>query len=322
MINAIGGYFSLELPMLEEFHKNGIRLNSGRNCLEYILLSRNYIKIYIPYYTCDAIIETIQKIDVKYEFYHVNIQLEISERINLFPDEALLYTNYFGLKQLYVEKLAIEFGNQLIIDNTQAFFDMPIEKVDTFNSCRKFFGVPDGAYLFTEVVLKENMKEAVSHNRMTSLLERIDLSPEDGFSDYQREEGLFSNMPLYRMSKLTRRLMQSIDYEKVVSRRKINYNILCTALEDTNIIRLPKEKEAVPMVYPYFCQKRNLRQYLIDNRVYVACYWQSVLHRINIYDVEYSLVNDITPLPIDQRYSEIDMYRIVELIKAFVNDGA
>ena len=56
MEKAIGGYFELELPLKEEFHKDALRLNSGKNCLEYILRARQYKKVYIPYYTCDVVL--------------------------------------------------------------------------------------------------------------------------------------------------------------------------------------------------------------------------------------------------------------------------
>ena len=55
-MESIGGYFSLELPKYEEYHKDAIRLNTGRNCLEYILRARRYSKVYIPYYTCEVIL--------------------------------------------------------------------------------------------------------------------------------------------------------------------------------------------------------------------------------------------------------------------------
>ncbi len=32
-MNSIGGYFELELPLREEYHKNAIRFNTGRNAL-------------------------------------------------------------------------------------------------------------------------------------------------------------------------------------------------------------------------------------------------------------------------------------------------
>ena len=63
-MEPIGGYFSLELPHYGEYHKDAIRLNTGRNCLEYILRVRNYKKVYIPYYTCDVVLEPFKKLGI------------------------------------------------------------------------------------------------------------------------------------------------------------------------------------------------------------------------------------------------------------------
>ena len=41
-MKELGGYFELELPKKTEFHKDAVRLNSGRNALEYILLAKSY----------------------------------------------------------------------------------------------------------------------------------------------------------------------------------------------------------------------------------------------------------------------------------------
>ena len=49
---AIGGYFSLELPYNEygEYHRDAIRLNTGRYCLEYVLRVKKYTKIFTILY--------------------------------------------------------------------------------------------------------------------------------------------------------------------------------------------------------------------------------------------------------------------------------
>ena len=96
MLNKpIGGYLSFELPRNEEYHSEALRLNTGRNCLEYILRSRQYRKVYIPYYTCDVVLEPFQKLNVEYEFYHIYINFEIAQEIVLQEGEALLYTTYY-----------------------------------------------------------------------------------------------------------------------------------------------------------------------------------------------------------------------------------
>ena len=225
-MDAIGGYFSLELPLLEEYHKDALRLNTGRNCLEYILRARGYKKVYVPYYTCEVVMEPIKKLDISYEFYYVDIHLEIRDSFTLEQDEALLYTNYYGLKQRYVEYLAQKVGSRLIVDNTQAFYAKPLPGIDTFYTCRKFFGVADGAYLYCDAVLDEEIEQDYSYDRMAHLLKRVDLSAEEGFADFRRVDDGLDNQPIRKMSKLTQRMMQSIDYEAIAKKRKKNYLML------------------------------------------------------------------------------------------------
>ena len=314
-MDAIGGYFSLELPLLEEYHKNAIRLNTGRNCLEYILRARGYKKVYVPYYTCEAVMEPINKLNIPYEFYHIDIHFEIRDRFTLKTDEALLYTNYFGLKQRYVELLAEKMGTRLIVDNTQAFYAQPIQGIDTFYTCRKFFGVADGAYLYTDKLLDEEFVQDESYDRMAHLLKRLDLSAEQGFADFRKVDDGLDNQTIRKMSKLTQRIMQSIDYEAAAKKRRENYQMLHEVLGEDNNLVLSLDKDAVPMVYPYLAPVKGLREKLIEDKVFVARYWPNVLEWTTKDDLEYLLAYQMQPLPVDQRYGKEDMERIIEIVK-------
>ena len=314
-MEAIGGYFSLELPLREEYHKDAIRLNTGRNCLEYILRARGYKKVYVPYYTCEAVMEPINKLGIPYEFYHIDIHFEIRDRFTLKADEALLYTNYFGLKQHYVEQLAEKTGNHLIVDNTQAFYAKPILGIDTIYTCRKFFGVADGAYLYTDKLLDEEFVQDESYDRMAHLLKRIDLSAEQGFADFRKVDDGLDNQPIRRMSKLTQRIMQSIDYEAAAKKRRENYQMLHEVLGEENNLVLPLENNAVPMVYPFLAPIKGLREKLIENKVFVARYWPNVLDWTTKDDFEYLLAYQMQPLPIDQRCNKDNMQKIIEILK-------
>lgn len=313
-MEAIGGYFSLELPQREEYHKNAIRLNTGRNCLEYILRVRGYKKVYVPYYTCEAVMEPINKLGIPYEFYHIDIHFEIRDRFILKEREALLYTNYFGLKQRYVEQLAEKTGSRLIVDNTQAFYAKPIPGIDTFYTCRKFFGVPDGAYLYCDKELDEDIGLDYSYDRVAHLVKRIDLSAEDGFKDFRRVDDSLDNKPIRKMSKLTLRLMQSIDYEMAAQRRRSNFFLLHNALVKENNLELHLEDDAVPMVYPYLVPVEGLREKLIENKIFVARYWPNVLEWAKPDDMDYLLACQMLPLPIDQRYGKDDIHNILEIV--------
>jgi len=313
-MEAIGGYFSLELPLREEYHKDAIRLNTGRNCLEYILRARGYKKVYVPYYTCEAVMEPINKLGIPYEFYHIDIHFEIRDRFTLKADEALLYTNYFGLKQRYVEKLAEKMGKSLIVDNTQSFYAKPIQGIDTFYTCRKFFGVADGAYLYSNKLLDDDFKQDESYDRMAHLLKRIDLSAEQGFADFRKVDDNLDNQPIRKMSKLTQRIMQSIDYNTVAKKRRENFMYLHEILGNYNNLELKLKEDSVPMVYPFLAPIKRLRDKLIENKLFVARYWPNVLEWATEKDIEYLLAFQMQPLPIDQRYGKGDMKRIIDLI--------
>lgn len=314
-MKPIGGYFSLELPYGEEYHKDAIRLNTGRNCLEYILRARGYKKVYLPYYTCEVVLEPFKKLGVSYEFYHIDITLKIRDRFTLKADEALLYVNYYGLKQRYVEQLAEKTGNRLIVDNTQAFYAKPIAGIDTFYTCRKFFGVPDGAYLYTDKRLEVEFEQDLSFERMASLTKRIDLGAEAGYGDFREVTKALVGQPIKRMSNLTQRLMQSIDYTRIAQQRRKNYIQLHSILGNCNTLSLPLEEDAVPMVYPFLTPINGLREKLIEKKVFVARYWPNVLEWATKDDIEYLLAYQMQPLPIDQRYSEENMKRIINILR-------
>lgn len=313
-MEPIGGYFSLELPRYEEFHKDAIKLNTGRNCLEYILKARGYKKVYLPYYTCQVVLEPFKKLGIPYDFYHIDINFEIRDRFILKADEALLYVNYYGLKQRYVEHLAEKNGERLIIDNTQAFYAKPIAGIDSFYTCRKFFGVPDGAYLYTEKKLEEEFEQDLSFNRMASLTKRIDVGVEAGYGDFRETTKALVGQPIRRMSKFTHRMMQGIDYEQIAQKRRANYLQLHAALGVSNTLSLPFEEDAVPMVYPYLTSVKGLREKLIENKIFVARYWPNVLEWTTEKNIEYLITFQMQPLPIDQRYGKEDMNRIITLI--------
>lgn len=318
-MKSIGGYFSLELPhnTFGELYPSAIKLNAARYCLEYILRARGYRKIYIPYYTCDSVLQPIKAVGIEYDFYHIDSKLHIAEKVDVRKNEVLLYTDYYGLMDKYTRKVAYDYYPNVIIDNTQAFFTKPVEHVDTFNTCRKYFGVPDGAYLFTDACLDRDIPQDHSAKRMEALLGRLDSSAEEYFSKFHDMEQSIQESGMKRMSTLTQAMMDSIDYDEVARRRLSNYHRLDSELSKDNELHFSMDYGVIPMVYPYYCHKSGLRKRLIENKIYVAKYWPNVLDWAGAGSVEADLVENLLPLPIDQRYGEDEMDFIIEKIKNF-----
>ena len=313
-MSAIGGYFELELRRGQVYHSEAVALNSARHCLEYILRVRGYRKVYIPYYTCNVVLEPIQRLGIEVARYKIDAKLNPFRCPDLDDGEAFLYTNYFGLKQRAVEELAEKYGSRLIVDNAQAFYAPALPGIDTFYSPRKFFGVPDGGYMYTEMVNLTISEQDKSYHRMSHLLMRIDCGPEKGYESFRQNSHTLIDAPILRMSRLTNRILSTIDYERAREIRLENFSYLHERLKGENSFSFAEYKSSAPMVYPYRSTDCSLRQKLINNKVFVAKYWPGVADIPHCPELEKDLVENLIPLPIDQRYSQIDMERIVDLI--------
>jgi len=313
-MKEIGGYFELELRKGEEYHSKAIALNTGRNALELILITKKYSKVYIPYYTCDVILEPLKKHDIAYEFYHINIDFEpLFDFKRIKESEGFLYTNYFGIKDKFIEKLAVLCPN-LIIDSSQSFFSKPLSNIPTFYSCRKFFGVPDGAYLYLEDAKVLDFPYDHSDHRANHLLKRIEYGASAGYEDFKTNDIKLVGQPILQMSKLTRSLLCNIDYEFVRKRRKENFIFLRKQLSKYNEINIKPEHLNGSMVFPFLSNKPNLRQRLIDNGIYIATYWPNIIEWMKEECLESRFTQQIVHLPVDQRYNSDDMNVIINLI--------
>ncbi len=314
-MKEIGGYFELELSSRKEFHKNAIKLNSGSNAFKYILKAQKVTKVYIPNYICDSIVAPLKELNILYEFYNIDKSFEIIDDIIVKENEKILYVNYYALKSKYIRYLSDRYSTKLIVDSTQAFFNVPIKNIDTIYSPRKFFGVSDGGYLYTNQLINEFLEEDLSKN-YSQLIGRIEYGASMYFEKYKQAEWHLENAPLKSMSKLTTRILNSIDYEDVKKKRKINFNFLHNKLKQFNKLDIDFTNIEAPFSYPFICSNNKLRDQLIKNKIYVAKYWNEVLKRNTVNNHEKYFVNYIIPLPIDQRYNLEDMKRIVEVIKA------
>lgn len=311
-----GGYFELELNRGSEYHQDALRLNLGRNAFEYILRTRGIKRIYLPWYICDVMIKPVQRLGIDHNFYHINERLEpVFDSRALQSDEYFLYVNYFGLKDKFIRVLTREVSN-LIIDNAPAFFSEPVRGVDTFYSPRKFLGVPDGAYLYTDKKSEQEPEQDFSYKRFGHLIGRIDIGAESSFQLFRENESLLKDQPIKRMSKITHHLLGSIDYRNIIVRRRENFAVLHDALGGINQLEISPDNSAVPMVYPLLVQNGSeLKRILTDKKVFVATYWSSIKEAAAAESFEYFLADNLVSLPVDQRYSTGDMRRITDIIK-------
>ena len=317
-MKSIGGYFELELSQGEEYHKNAIRLNTGRNAFEYVLRAKQYKKVYLPFYTCDVMFEPIKKLKLDFEFYSIDKNFgPIFDFSKVQANDVFVYTNYFGICDNQVLEVSQKCKN-LIVDNSQAFYSKPHPLVDTFYSPRKFFGVPDGAYLYTDTKLEVGIEQDVSLNRFGHLVGRIEKDAEAYYQKFKENDHSLTGQPIKEMSKLTKRLLQSVDYRHVAQKRIDNFLYLHDSFKNQNQWKFELEGDAIPMVYPFLVENGEaLKKILLQNKVFVATYWPNVCDWCENDSFEFYIVNNLLPIPIDQRYGVENMQKIIQLIKSF-----
>jgi len=312
-IDSIGGYFSLELCRQKEFHPKLIALNTGRNALEYVLRANQFAMVYLPCYLCDALLEPFKKTNTQYCFYKIDELLQPESHINIKKNSALLYINYFGVKGNVVTELSERFSS-LIIDNSQAFFESPMEGIDTFYSCRKFFGVSDGSYLSSKKTLNDDFPVDLSGERVAHLLIRMERGAEAGYQSFVQNESSLVGRPIKEMSKLTHALLQSINYDNIISKRNENFLFLHQQFGKLNELFIDVDSIHGPMSYPLLVKNEKLRNKLIERKIYIPTYWQNVFGWSKPHDWEYYLASYLLSLPIDQRYSITDMESMTTMI--------
>ncbi len=318
---AIGGYFELELPLRDSFpYGDAELLSTGRSCFEYILSARKPVHVYLPKFTCDVMLEPLHKLDIAYTLYSINEKLELAEELSPEDGEMILYTNYFGVKDAYCARMSARYADKLILDCSQAFFFEPVKNSHTFYSPRKFFGLPDGGCLYTDKRIAESLEQDVSFGRSAHLLMRIDIGAEDGYEQFVSNDKSLERQPLKRMSNLTKRILDSIDYGEALQRRNSNYGFLSAALEKVNSARFVGDMFKVPMYYPLLLDNKGaeLRKFLIKNRIYAPTYWPNIYEWCKPEEQEHYMTTNIVPLPIDQRYDENDMITIVKTVNEFL----
>lgn len=321
MSKAIGGYFELADREAEgNYPVDGVRLNTSRNALEYIIKCLPDCKhLFLPLYTCEAVVEPFKRMpDVGFSFYHINNKFEIAEEITLLDGEYLIANNYFGLKDAYIAQLAQKYGDRLIVDNAQALFAPVLPNIKAAYSARKYVGVADGGFAVGVDgldALNYELDDASEHD--LHLFIRKEQGAEAGFKDYQQNESKLDNQPIRRMAYQTQDILLHIDYQNVIARRRANFVYLHKVLGSHNQVVLPDLDTFVcPMVYPFIGRiDVDLRSKLIANKIFVARYWPNVTDWAKPDDLEYTLTTRLIPLPIDQRYGKEDMNRIIEIIK-------
>ena len=312
-MKEIGGYLELDIYTGSMLHQDGILLNCGRNALAYLLKAKDIKRIWLPYFLCDSVFNVCKKYGVEIVYYHINDNW-LPVGVELDSDDWLYIVNYYG--QLDKEDILglVSKYKRVIVDNAQAYFEEPLPKVDTLYTCRKFFGVSDGAVLFTDCEIKEDLSLDESFERMHFVLGRFERCAGDFYQEASNNNEIFDNEPIKRMSKLTRNILHGVDYQLVRTRRTENFRFLNERLKSINNLKVKNVEGA--FMYPLMIEDaQKVKKMLLEHKIYIPTLWPNVVNDLPHDWWEWKLANNVLPLPCDQRYSTHDMEILVKTLR-------
>ncbi len=322
-MSEMGSFIELEYPSGREYYngENTVRLNSGRAAIYHAVKSYGCRTVYLPFYQCETVKNFLESKNIEIKYYRLDENLVPQLDPNT-DDSAVVIVNYFGLYGTLNKREVSRRYKNVIIDNSQAFFADPVEGCLNIYSARKFFGVPDGAYVIGTPYLFDKTMYADDFSSDTALflLQRIEYGCEGkAYASRTQNEARIDKADIMNMSCLTRRLLDGIDYEAVKRKRTENFKLAELMLKKYNQMELTQfyDDTCVPMVYPLMLEKENLLDYLLSHKHFQGRWWKYLLSVMPCDAIEYRLSKYMIPITIDQRYGEAQIKELCSLIMEF-----
>lgn len=317
-----GGFLPLELNPGKEYFADYEqwlgRFNSVKAALSFLIGRLGQAKIYIPYYYCPSTTNAVRNMGKEVCFYHIDGELMPVD----VPDEdgsMVLLVDYFGVCTDRIVQFAHNFKNaEVILDRAHSFFSDPIigEHIHNVYSAKKFFGIPDGAYLISKAILPDLESAVSAHDYSKYLI----MAYEEGTNAaYPMKKDVDKRLADHygSISKLSIGLLQNVDYDRVKKSRIENYRILYEALKDINELALPEFCPSYQFPLLISEKGKELKKMLIEKHIFVPTLWAGKDLQEHGNSFELGMMDNTIFLPVDQRYDADDMKYLI----SSVSDG-
>jgi len=316
--------------------KNKIFLSTGSDAIVFLVKVHNIKKILIPTYIEKEVLKLIQEQKVKIKFYKINKDLTIDIK-NLQNDDnfdSILIIHYFGYPQcmLTLKKKCKQLNLQIIEDCVQSMLSSykgkPLGTFGdaSFNSLRKFIGIPDGSIVISNQKIRllesKNHKKFIKKRFESILGKYYYLNGNSNYSNYYFKES-FVNAEKYHnkyempapMSSLSSQILDYIDFDFIKKRRRQNFRYLLKHLKKISFFKkLPNN--VCPLGFPIIIKNREqVRKKLIENGIFPPIHWKIKFNDEEIFSDAEMISKSILTIPIDQRYTILDMKQIVDVFK-------
>lgn len=293
-----------------------LELNSEFTALHVALSEIRPEKLYLPHYISGSVIRVAEQLGVSVCYYSIDASLV---PIGLDgADGTVLIINHNARCESYIKDFVKSHGS-VIIDNSYSFFSPPILLSGIYNiySLRRFFPVPDGAYLVSDRLPDVALPRDVSYKRARNLLKSLELGEGEAYKENMAAEQELTKERL-GMSRLTEIMAGAIDYSAAKEARRRNFEALHSRLGKFNLHSLDTEEDAVRKFYPLLVNE-DIRASLVQNKIYVPLMWRRLTDERFEGSTEKRLSERMLYLPTDEWYSAQDMEYIAEIILSLLS---
>ncbi|WP_144478307.1 DegT/DnrJ/EryC1/StrS family aminotransferase [Cytobacillus oceanisediminis] len=336
--------FFKEVPDWLSKYGDTILTSSGRGAISLFLqqVTPQHKSVLLPAYICDSVILPFIEQGYTCYLYEVDEKLSpIIENIEMYENIGVFFhMGYYGFQTNFnLLKVLRYFQKQstiIIEDVTHTLFSQfnRYEENDFYvGSIRKWFGVPSGGFLASS---KRIVKRPVSINYDFSMLRTTALTNKGKYMKTNDDSlkslflSQFSNAEIllnedlnpYCIDSSSIILINSLDVDELISRRRENFKVLLEGLESISYLTSPFKYLAnneCPLFYPVMVKNnRNyVRKKLIDEKIYCPIHWP-VPAQIKVTDLSSTLevYNTILSIPCDQRYGKVEMDRIISILRS------
>jgi len=323
--------------------------SSGRGAISLMLdlVENNVVSktVLLPAYICESVIIPFVKKGYTCYFYDIDHDLKPNiESIEIYLKEEIgifLHMGYFGFltnDNLFdcINQLK-RAGTIIVEDVTHTLFSQHeryIENDYYIASLRKWMGLPSGGFLASkhnDIPDSLDIQTKFSKIRERALLLKGQYMKSNNqqlkqmfLSMFNEAESLlYDDLEPYLIDDVSNTIMNELDINKLITKRRENFMFLLKTLKDAESIKPVFVKitdNICPMFFPVYLNKEReeFRNYLINESIYCPVHW-SIPQQIDIsnYALSEIIYNNILSIPCDQRYNIKDMDRIVRAINNY-----
>lgn len=293
----------------------------------------------LPDYLCESQVSILQGAGIPFSFYTLGPDLTPATELlqkTAPKNAAVLIINYFGLlnldeigRQIRTERPDLH----LIGDIVQNPLMIPSLQIYDYcyTSLRKYFPVPDGAEVFPATLPAPTEKpdegfiqgklQAASRKFLYLRESKRRTTEEQTYLDeFMAAEDRIARTPvLSTISEPSLAILDGLNPAEITKKRRENYLFLSRELRSVGLSVPGLTESAAPVCLPLWTNRRNeLREHFANQGIFCPIHWPS-FDQLPECAMGRSLAQFEIGLPLDQRYGERQMNRLLAAFKVAMN---